>query len=67
MNHCWHDEGEYLEGTCGLRSPEHCDYILSDRRRTCMLPEGHSGPHVWTDNDQIVVKFRDSGKPKENP
>lgn len=25
--------------------------------KTCLLPQGHSGPHEWTPDDQFSVKF----------
>ena len=24
---------------------------------TCLLPEGHEGPHEWTPDDQILISF----------
>lgn len=39
--HCWED---------GPRTED-------DRGQTCMLWEGHDGPHEWTRDDAIVVDF----------
>ena len=25
---------------------------------SCMLEEGHSGPHKWTRDDQIILRFK---------
>jgi hypothetical protein len=35
-----------------------------DRGQTCMLADGHDGPHEWTPDDEIVVEFSaaDRGK-----
>jgi hypothetical protein len=41
--HCWED-GPRTEDDCGT---------------TCMLLNGHSGPHKWTRDDQIGIKFAD--------
>lgn len=27
---------------------------------TCMLPDGHEGPHEWTRDDQIYIAFAPS-------
>ena len=43
--HCWESEREWIEETYG--------------GRTCMLPEGHDGPHEWTPDDEIVLCFKD--------
>jgi len=24
---------------------------------TCLLPDGHDGPHEWTSDDDFVIKF----------
>jgi hypothetical protein len=41
--HCWED-GPRTEDDCGT---------------TCMLLNGHSGPHKWTRDDQIGIKVAD--------
>lgn len=57
--HCWISEGHYLEEHFGYLSPEHLEYRASDQpSRTCMLLEGHSGPHEFVLNDEIVVVFK---------
>ena len=40
--HCWEDGPPDPEDYCGT---------------SCMLMLGHSGPHEWTRDDQIIVKF----------
>ena len=32
--------------------PQECNF-------TCMLVDGHTGPHQWTPDDQITVRFAD--------
>jgi len=39
--HCWED---------GPRDER-------DVGSTCMLPDGHDGPHEWTPDDEITVRF----------
>lgn len=39
--HCW-DDGPPAEDGCGT---------------TCMLLDGHDGPHEWTRDDQIRASF----------
>ncbi|KPL06996.1 hypothetical protein AMJ85_09890 [candidate division BRC1 bacterium SM23_51] len=57
--HCWKDKGEWIEETYGDLSPEHLNYLaeIDQVGATCMLREGHWGPHVFTPNDEIVVCF----------
>lgn len=58
-NHCWKDLGEHLEETnvdayhewYGSRYPD------SPLGATCMLPDGHVGPHEFTPDNQIGVTF----------
>ncbi len=53
--HCWKGIMDDLEfGTdAWLRAS-----IDLPARATCMLPDGHDGPHEWTPNDQIRVNFK---------
>lgn len=39
--HCWEDGPEAEDG-CGT---------------TCMLYAGHRGAHVWTRDDEIMIRF----------
>lgn len=65
MSHCWTDRSEWIEETYGYLSTEYLDdaaKAYGDPNwcgSTCLLPGGHSGPHVWTPNDEIVVTFAD--------
>jgi len=51
MRHCWFDFGfEY----------EDADYFDDGQRlvgHTCMLPDGHDGPHEPTSDDEITISF----------
>jgi hypothetical protein len=53
MKHCWQDYQSTLEP--GTDEWAKADGEMS---KTCMLEDGHSGPHEWTDDDQITVTFR---------
>lgn len=44
--HCWED-GPLDEDGCST---------------TCMLEDGHAGPHEWFRDDQIIVSFKDDQK-----
>lgn len=50
--HCWQDEGEYH----GFGSVE---WAASLHRGggTCMLPDGHKGPHEFTPDQEITISF----------
>lgn len=64
MNHCWADYGEWIEATYGYLSDKYIEYAAdcysgAEYDKTCLLPAEHSGPHVWTPSDQIMVAFAD--------
>ena len=44
--HCWADGPSDKDGM----------------RTTCMLPDGHKGPHEWTRYDKLVVHYGDTKK-----
>ena len=50
---CWAGELEQFEAG----SPEWIE-ILSRVPGTCVLEEGHEGPHIFTPDDQIVITFQ---------
>ena len=52
MSHCWADYHEQFP----FGSHEWAEHYL-DTSATCLLQEGHDGPHEWTPDDQIVVTF----------
>jgi hypothetical protein len=58
--HCWESEREWIETMYGDDSEEYYEYMASVApSRACLLPSGRDGPHVWTDNEDIVLKFND--------
>ncbi len=58
MTHCWQGLVEHIEETCGHHSPEHlATYADSFRSGTCMLEDGHAGPHEFTMDAEIGVAF----------
>lgn len=59
--HCWTNYGEWLQETYGYLSERHVAYLADEDgpRRTCMLPEGHRGPHEWTNDTDITVTFKE--------
>ena len=38
-------------------SPIHCWEPSPDGHATCMLPDGHEGPHEYTPDDRIRLTF----------
>lgn len=57
--HCWADKLEHIEATYGRCSREWSEELVSGDDGTCMLPDGHEGPHDFTGDDQIDVSFPD--------
>ena len=68
--HCWKDRKTDIEERFGYLSPEHVDTYQEDfQNGTCMLPEGHEGPHEFTSDSNITITFaaataKDSGEKK---
>jgi hypothetical protein len=65
--HCWKDLHTHVEEAFGFGSD---DWAASFNKpgATCMLEDGHAGPHEWTDDDRIGVTFADShGDRKDTP
>lgn len=56
MLHCWKDQREHIEETYGVGSDEWCA-SFDGPGGTCMLEDGHPGPHQFTDDDEICVAF----------
>ena len=56
--HCWEGKGEWIEERFGFRSQEYLEYLADEDRCTCMLPRGHDGPHEWTPDKNIVIRFK---------
>lgn len=57
--HCWADRGEI--------EPEWRQnvYLVNDAEPgyTCMLEDGHEGPHEWTSDREIGVSFSGPSTP----
>ncbi len=53
--HCWED----YTSTLKMDSQEYYDAIAFDCGKTCMLPRGHLGEHEWTNDDEIVITFKE--------
>lgn len=56
MIHCWTGYREYLEETGRENTPEHIA-TYTEGSKTCMLEDGHSGEHEWTDDCDIGITF----------
>lgn len=50
--HCWHGENDDNE----IGSDEWVEVFIHGEG-TCMLSDGHAGPHVYTPDDELVIKF----------
>lgn len=55
--HCWMGRLEWIKETYGSMSDEYVSYLENDMPETCMLPDGHAGPHEWTRDDEIEISF----------
>ncbi len=65
MTSCWADKREFLEDLAKVApSPELLAQIEEtwEMNGTCLLESGHAGPHEWTPDDQIFVKFAPSNE-----
>lgn len=54
---CWADRLEWTRETYGYLSDEYIAYVHMEADHTCLLPDGHNGPHVWIVSDEIVIEF----------
>lgn len=60
--HCWTGRLEHAEAVHGWGSDEYWKaYDLPSA--TCMLPDGHAGPHEFMDDSNITVRFADKEQP----
>jgi hypothetical protein len=57
MHHCWKNREDLVEEVFGCDSPEYWQFVASGKRGTCMLQDGHPGPHEWTDDSEIVISL----------
>ena len=58
--HCWKDQLEDAEERFGVGSDEWAAAYDSPGG-TCMLSDGHDGPHEFTSDDRVVVSFGTTG------
>lgn len=56
MLHCWMDYRTWAEEQHGFHSDEHLS-TYSEPGKTCLLEDGHDGPHEWTPDSDITVSF----------
>lgn len=61
MTHCWAIRHHWIAEVYGDLSDEYIDYMAEhwedDWSEICILPDGHFGPHEWTRDDEIVLRF----------
>lgn len=55
--HCWMDRRQFAEERFGYNSPQHHLASMHEHNATCLLWEGHKGPHRWTRDDRIMLRF----------
>lgn len=55
MRHCWMSRYEYMQSI-----GQELDYLADPGPvpQTCMLQANHDGPHEWTDNDKILLRWK---------
>lgn len=56
--HCWKGRLDWTEETYGIDSKEYAEARFSEDDATCLLLDGHEGPHEWTSDGDIRVTFR---------
>lgn len=49
---CWTDRHAWTHENLGREA--YIDIIV-EPSATCLLPHGHEGPHVWTNDDEITI------------
>lgn len=65
MSHCWKSNVEWAEETYGYCSDEHADAM--NNTSTCLLPDGHDGPHEFVPDDEIGISFAGAGSEEVGP
>jgi hypothetical protein len=53
--HCWKSNVEHAAELWGKGGMHWRDAL--EHPATCMLPDGHSGPHQWTPDGEIEIAF----------
>jgi hypothetical protein len=68
MIHCWESRRESImeeiereaPGGDWNKSPRANEWLAafwSDENATCLLEDGHDGPHEWTPDSSITIRF----------
>ena len=52
---CWTDKAAWLDDNGAL--PIDVVQCQIEGNATCLLPDGHDGPHEWTPDSEITVRF----------
>lgn len=60
--HCWMGQREEIEERYGWGSPEWVDTWADGAEGTCMLEKGHTGPHEYTSDGDILVTFSEAAR-----
>lgn len=67
--HCWKGYAEWVCEHYGVKhwweAPDEAKaLIIGDgdlntgfNDATCLLPDGHEGPHEWTPDNEIIIRF----------
>lgn len=66
MTHCWKGLIEEVEEKYGFGSAEWAECVVAGGQ-TCMLENGHVGPHEFMPDSEILVTFVvDDQEPRDN-
>jgi len=65
MSRCWTDYLDWCEKTYGPNSEQEAETYFTGNK-TCLLPQGHEGPHEWTPDEEILVAFKPMPKEAGN-
>ena len=61
--HCWHGRIQDIEERFGSNSAEYlATFAEGFMDGSCMLEDGHDGPHEFVDDDKIGVTFEEAEK-----
>jgi hypothetical protein len=58
MTHCWAGYQEEIERLYGYGTEAYWKaHLRYPDNATCLLPDGHTGPHEWTDDGEVMISF----------
>ena len=60
--HCWHGENDDNE-----ISSDGWIEIFVRGEGTCLLPDGHDGPHIYTPDDEFTIVFATEPAARQPP